>query len=622
MEKFKKWKSELHHGAICQFVRQGKWSNNKEEVVHYRCHRSGSAKIKEKHLRKRLLKMSGSKRLGGTCPAQIIMRYNRMDNTCTVRYQKTHVGHEIGTEDEMKHMYIEENEKLVIASNLLLGVSTTETLRKQRMSNNSKENSIPLDISLDDVHDVMKHYGTDENDLAFGNDSVSVNAIVTENRDSILFFKDKSEKDEMYSLLDINDFMIVIMNAAQEEYLRRYGCKIVAFDGTHHTNPAGFILHSMFVLDVDFEGFPVAFALTNRDDYRGIRVFFQCIREKIGTAIKPNVLMSDMQPTYLNEWNNVMLQPERQLYCSWHVLDSWKRNFKKIKNEMKRDAVKKAVFAIFHETDPILFEEKLMKFLSNSDDDIENFVKYFEAYYASCPKKWAYCYHREAGVTTNTHIERFHGILKKNIARNKKIKSVYSCLQFLFEYLQVKEKAELCKHICGKISSKLRTLRQRHRSAEAQLLNSPIMIQPSSNMTTWFISSFKDNSKITQEMYIVSQQDPVECTLYDNKPCQLVCTLCDMCFHQYKCTCPDSSIRNNMCKHIHVLGIYLLQANDCIYSTDDAGVEIDCTSLGGIVSEDTDNFIQLEGNLYFLAMITLNPKTKKNCGNWQRIFSH
>lgn len=37
------------------------------------------------------------------------------------------------------------------------------------------------------------------------------------------------------------------------------------------------------------------------------------------------------------------------------------------------------------------------------------------------------------------------------------------------------------------------------------------------------------------------------------KNCQLTCTHCNICLHKFQCSCLDSSIKYNMCKHIHLV---------------------------------------------------------------------
>lgn len=63
----------------------------------------------------------------------------------------------------------------------------------------------------------------------------------------------------------------------------------------------------------------------------------------------------------------------------------------------------------------------------------------------------------------------------------------------------------------------------------------------------WMVPS-TSNSEIS----VVEEIKP-ECT------CKLVCDECQKCLHHYICTCLDSSIKWNMCKHIHIVAKYTKQ---------------------------------------------------------------
>ena len=49
-----------------------------------------------------------------------------------------------------------------------------------------------------------------------------------------------------------------------------------------------------------------------------------------------------------------------------------------------------------------------------------------------------------------------------------------------------------------------------------------------------------------KEVYLVHEND-VQCK------CNLICVDCDVCVHKYSCTCVDSCIKWNVCKHIHAV---------------------------------------------------------------------
>lgn len=57
--------------------------------------------------------------------------------------------------------------------------------------------------------------------------------------------------------------------------------------------------------------------------------------------------------------------------------------------------------------------------------------------------------------------------------------------------------------------------------------------------TKWEISGGNDK-------YFIEKRSSVRC-------CQLFCQFCNICIHNYTCTCPDFNIKNTICKHIHYI---------------------------------------------------------------------
>lgn len=54
-------------------------------------------------------------------------------------------------------------------------------------------------------------------------------------------------------------------------------------------------------------------------------------------------------------------------------------------------------------------------------------------------------------------------------------------------------------------------------------------------------------SQTTKEIYLIQETDS-KCNT-----CQLKCTDCNTCIHEYICSCIDSAVKFNMCKHIHLV---------------------------------------------------------------------
>ncbi|XP_035220177.1 uncharacterized protein LOC118193230 [Stegodyphus dumicola] len=86
-----------------------------------------------------------------------------------------------------------------------------------------------------------------------------------------------------------------------------------------------------------------------------------------------------------------------------------------------------------------------------------------------------------------------------------------------------------------KLTSKIRDLRNRYKTS---LTLSSQIIQ---NESGWIISS-ENNLDLYTIQKVISEGN-----------CELKCTECNVCIHTYMCTCIDTSIKWNMCKHIHYL---------------------------------------------------------------------
>ena len=61
--------------------------------------------------------------------------------------------------------------------------------------------------------------------------------------------------------------------------------------------------------------------------------------------------------------------------------------------------------------------------------------------------------------------------------------------------------------------------------------------------------------------------------------CQVKCSECNICIHQYVCNCPDSLIQSTICKHVHLLQRFLLQPNNPTENGDGSSPIFDTNSV-------------------------------------------
>jgi len=66
--------------------------------------------------------------------------------------------------------------------------------------------------------------------------------------------------------------------------------------------------------------------------------------------------MSDDYPAFYNAWIAIMPAPANHILCAWHVLHSWERNFKLIRDNELREQVKQKLSVIMKITEVSVFE--------------------------------------------------------------------------------------------------------------------------------------------------------------------------------------------------------------------------------------------------------------------------
>ena len=120
--------------------------------------------------------------------------------------------------------------------------------------------------------------------------------------------------------LSDNDFVLCLQTPLQATLLKRFGDqKIVCIDSTHGTNSNSFTLVTVLVVDEFGEGYPVAWCLSNREDFFVLEQFFKAIKRRIG-SITPMWFMSDDAEQFFNAWRSVFGPVKNKLLCTlWHV---------------------------------------------------------------------------------------------------------------------------------------------------------------------------------------------------------------------------------------------------------------------------------------------------------------
>lgn len=185
-------------------------------------------------------------------------------------------------------------------------------------------------------------------------------------------------------------------------------------------------------------------------------------------------------------------------------------------------------------------------FLSNLllDPDTIEFGHYFQEHYTKNVKSWAYCHRIHTGINTNMHIENMHRSIKYIYLNGKINKRLDKAIHILMKFVRDKLFNRLLILNKGKVTSKLKELRTRHKISETLNVNTVVATEDG-----WIVPSSS-----TQEFYQIEEKQ-INCT------CKLICTYCEKCIHNYACSCLDSAIKWNMCKHIHLLCTFFKNEN-------------------------------------------------------------
>ena len=541
---FYRWKEECEQSTNTNFVKStgGKIVQAGEEIkTYYYCSRSGYFNSESKG--ERLLKSQGTSKLNTYCTAAITLTKTR-SQSIEVEYCKTHYEHKIS----LGHLRLADTDRKAIAGQLMQGVSLQHILDTIRNSVGSKFDRIHL-LTKKDLNNIEKAFGI-RSVQRHQDDATSVHLIVKEMEQTstynpILLYKPQSEVPQgKCSTLSLKDFALVLQTEMQAEMLGKFGPnQIVCIDDTHGTNGYNFTLITVMVVNEFGEGFPVAWCISNRQDRIVMEVFFQSVKDNVGDII-PKWIMTDDAEQFFTAWIKVFGQGPNKLLCAWHVDRAWRTNLRQIKPHDLAASIYHNLRVLLEEHDIEKFENLLLETLSqlSSSSATQQFCNYFSVHYANRKQQWASCYRISAGINTNMYVESFHYLLKYIYMKGRMNKRMDKCINILLSLARDKAFERLVKLEKGKISGRIKTIQLRHQASSkltAQLITE-------SGNSKWLVTSSDKTSD-----YTVTRQ--LETCPHK---CLIRCLECDICVHEYTCTCLDHLIQSTICKHIHLVAQY------------------------------------------------------------------
>lgn len=192
--------------------------------------------------------------------------------------------------------------------------------------------------------------------------------------------------------------------------------------------------------------------------------------------------------------------------------------------------------SLLEERDPSAFEIMISNFCKQFDPETTDFIEYFKEYYLDKRECWAYCYRLNNGLNTNMNLERMHGIIKYIYLKGKNVKRLDKAINAIMRFVRDKLINRLIVTHRGKITSKIQEIRRRHKHS----------LFMNTNLITKIPNGWEVTSEMAYEIYFIQETSKM-CD------CKLICTDCLICIHNFTCSCIDSSIKYNICKHIHLL---------------------------------------------------------------------
>ena len=171
------------------------------------------------------------------------------------------------------------------------------------------------------------------------------------------------------------------MNGVMEKKIKDFK-QIICIDGIHGRNRNNWDLTTVLVKDEKNMLFPVAFLISNRNDQAIQTIFFSTLKEKLGTSIEAEYLMTEDDIKYYNAWTQVMTSEKkpRRLLCTWHVVNNWiiqgRSKIKKVENRLK---MKKEMRSILNEKNITKFMQLKENYFKQLEEQGEQeFLKYLQ----------------------------------------------------------------------------------------------------------------------------------------------------------------------------------------------------------------------------------------------------
>lgn len=150
-----RWKKEIEQLTKSQYVkRRGCFNTKQQTLINYYCHRSGTFIPKGKSVRR--LKLQGSNKINGFCPASMKVRIDK-NKKCKVDYIDQHVGHD----NDVKHLTLTLEERKSIAEKIEQRISFNDILKEAQLKSSNQRLNL---LKKRDLFNIQKCFGLEQSE--------------------------------------------------------------------------------------------------------------------------------------------------------------------------------------------------------------------------------------------------------------------------------------------------------------------------------------------------------------------------------------------------------------------------------------------------------------------------
>ncbi|XP_042909538.1 uncharacterized protein [Parasteatoda tepidariorum] len=532
MSAFRKWKCEIERKTLCSYtLRHGSRQTLKGPKLFYMCHRSGKYLPKVRENRQRMLRMGGTCKMGIACTAAIYCQ------ECTNEVQVRYVPHHYGHGKETSFVQLSPAEQAAIQESVSSGVPFEKLLDDIKDSEYKDTFQLHL-MKRRDIRWINCAFNAEEYNPGIS-DAESVENWVKrccQMEDSpVLFYQQQNIGS------DQEEFMLVIMTEFQKHILLSAQRNVVCLDSLYRRKGGRFYLTVLLVMDEFDNAFPGAFCISNKVDKGIIEQFLMSIKESTGNLSFKH-FMSDNESFFYESWMSVMEDEPRWLWSIFYIDSKIRTQLKVFKgNVAGRAEVYKTMRTLLECQNENVFTCMFKNFVESlqKDPTAKKLGDFIQNKYGSNTEMWALCYRKEVNLSTNIHLEVMHRTFRYccREGRKKRLDKFLFVVLKLVKYKMLDRISDMLDS--DKLNLAIGAINMCHTSG----LEIPGDQMSALSEKIWLINTDSDE----EPLYVTKELD--KCPEH----CSLRCDECDICVHQYSCTCVHSMIDANLCRHIHAV---------------------------------------------------------------------